>query len=571
MKSNLLLSAYVLSFLALSSCASVKPYYSERSQNMPSATAPGQQEKVDYSLLLVGGVSLEDPSFVMDAINKSAHASSSGLVFLGDVLNEEAVTENVNSPEISALQKLDKSFKDVYLVPGEKEWTSGNKTSHAAINSLDAALKDIKKDGRLMAPRKGCGEPEVVEVSDNVVLVLVDSQWAIETEDREGEKLPGCELANVLGLRQSIKAIIQSNTGKHIIFATHHPIYANGPTAGNYPLSSHLLPLPVLGTVITGVKSLISSDQHFGHPAYEAYRSAMMTALAGCKNCVVVSGHEKSLQYYHRDGGHYLVAGSGDDVRHARKGEQSDFSYMSRGFVRADALKDGSLQLGFVAVDEGGTSHPVWQLNIPKYEGSYQSPDEVNHDVKQTLGDSVTMQASNRYEKKRFLRGNFYRDAWGEEVNLPVLWIDEVHGGLTPFQLGGGNQTRSLRLKNADGQQFVLRSIDKKVTAVLPPALRGTFAENIVQDGVAASHPYGALVIPRLARAAGVYYTRPSIVYVPHQKALGIYDQEIGDGIYLFEDRPGGNTEAFENFGNTKETFSTLEVIELVTESHKHV
>src|SRR5688500_10869079 len=83
--------------------------------------------------------------------------------------------------------------------------------------------------------------------------------------------------------------------------------------------TSLLLPLPVLGSIITGIKSLVSSDQHFGHPAYEAYRAAFTPAVSGCKNCIVVSGHEKSLQYYKRNNVQYFVAGSGEEITHARK------------------------------------------------------------------------------------------------------------------------------------------------------------------------------------------------------------------------------------------------------------
>ncbi|HEX5111790.1 MAG TPA: hypothetical protein VFV79_03020, partial [Saprospiraceae bacterium] len=76
--------------------------------------------------------------------------------------------------------------------------------------------------------------------------------------------------------------------------------------------------------------------------------------------------------------------------------------------------------------------------------------------------------------------------------------------------------------------------------------------------------------VPKLANATDVYYTNPSVVYVPHQAALGIYDQEIGDGVYLFEERPGGNTSSFENFGNTSKTYNTSDVIELTAESHEY-
>lgn len=572
MKTNLLLCFYVSMSLILYSCASVKPYYQDESQTLPSAvtSSPGE---IDYSLFLVGGVSLKEPSAVLEAIEKNRNVSSSGLILLGDVLSVDDLPEMegaADAGEIAKIRRLDQSFSDLYLIPGEKEWTSGKRPSHAAISSLDVLLKDVKNEGRFIQPQKGCGEPEVISLTENAILVLIDSQWAIETENRKGEKMPGCELANVLGLRQTIKGIIQEHHSDQIIIATHHPIYANGPTAGNYPLSSHLLPVPVFGTIITGIKSLAASNQHFGHPAYEAFRSAITTAVENCKNCVVVSGHEKSLQYYVRGGRHYLVAGSGEDVAHARKGERSVFSFMSRGFVRVDAMKNKHLLVSVVAVDEAGNDRRVLEVNIAPYEGEFTGDTQMSLTSKE-IGDSVLMQASTQYENKPFLRGDFYREAWSKEIMMPVLWLDKVKGGLTPLQLGGGNQTRSLRLENKDGQQYVLRSIDKKVTAVLPPALRGTFAENIVQDGIAASHPYAALVVPRLAQAAGVYYTRPSVVYVPHQAALGIYDKDIGDGVYIFEDRPGGNTEGFDNFGNTKETFSTLDVIDMVTESHKHV
>jgi hypothetical protein len=151
-----------------------------------------------------------------------------------------------------------------------------------------------------------------------------------------------------------------------------------------------------------------------------------------------------------------------------------------------------------------------------------------------------------------------------------VLHLETVHGGLIPKQLGGGHQTRSLRLETKTGEQYVLRSIDKRVTAVLPPALRGSFAESIVQEGIAASHPYGALVVPKLAAASEVFYTHPSVVYVPHQSALGIYDKEIGDGVYIFEERPGGKTSSFSSFGNTAKTYNTTDVIELIAETHTY-
>src|SRR5688572_11880110 len=264
MKTNLQLFILSCSLFGLSSCASVKPYYADGTDVSAFRFERPASTELEYSLYLTGGVSLDKPASVLNAIEKENSASSDGLVFLGDVLSVDDLPVGVadeNNPFFLSIKNLDKNYKDLYLIPGEREWSSDKKTSYAAIQSLDHLLKDIKAKGRFIAPRKGCGTPEVVRLSDHAVLVLVDSQWAIDAEGRKGEKIPGCELASVLELKTSIKDIIQSHSGDHIIFAVHHPIYANGPTAGNYPLTSHLLPVPVLGSIITGIKSLVSSDQ----------------------------------------------------------------------------------------------------------------------------------------------------------------------------------------------------------------------------------------------------------------------------------------------------------------------
>src|SRR4051794_28318804 len=60
-----------------------------------------------------------------------------------------------------------------------------------------------------------------------------------------------------------------------------------------------------------------------------------------------------------------------------------------------------------------------------------------------------------------FLWGKHYRKEWTTPVKVPVINLDTVAGGLTPTEQGGGRQTKTLRLKDANGKQYVLRSVDK--------------------------------------------------------------------------------------------------------------
>src|SRR5690349_18878791 len=91
-----------------------------------------------------------------------------------------------------------------------------------------------------------------------------------------------------------------------------------------------------------------------------------------------------------------------------------------------------------------------------------------------------TVIAGKEYQSSRWhkwLWGEDYREEWTTPVRIPVLNLDSAFGGLTPIKEGGGRQTKSLRLKDASGRQFVLRSVNKTYTGALPELYRGTIIE----------------------------------------------------------------------------------------------
>src|SRR5687767_7459455 len=104
------------------------------------------------------------------------------------------------------------------------------------------------------------------------------------------------------------------------------------------------------------------------------------------------------------------------------------------------------------------------------------------------LKDSATIVASQKYGKasffKRLFLGKNYRSVWLTPVRLPVFRLKEL--GFTVSELGGGQQTKSLRLKDKDGREWALRTIDKDVEGALPKWLRNTPAESVTQDMVSA-------------------------------------------------------------------------------------
>src|SRR5690606_10686973 len=95
-----------------------------------------------------------------------------------------------------------------------------------------------------------------------------------------------------------------------------------------------------------------------------------------------------------------------------------------------------------------------------------------------------------------------------------------------------------------------------------------TFAEDLVQDQISTSHPYGALTVPKLSEAVNVFYTKPEIFYIPFSPRLGTYMDEIGGMVALVEIRPDEDLSDFENFGNSKNVVGTTKMLEQLNEDN---
>ncbi|HEY0677463.1 MAG TPA: ShlB/FhaC/HecB family hemolysin secretion/activation protein [Chitinophagaceae bacterium] len=173
--------------------------------------------------------------------------------------------------------------------------------------------------------------------------------------------------------------------------------------------------------------------------------------------------------------------------------------------------------------------------------------------------------AGPQYDKSRFhqkLWGKHYRKEWTTPVNVPRLYLDTAMGGLVPYRADSASQTRTLRLRTTDNKEYVLRSIDKSYESAMPEIYRNTFLENIANDQVSSIHPYSAVTIPPMAAAAGVYHTQPVIRFVPKQSALGEFNNDFGDKLYMLEERPDGNWEEAENLGNAQKLISTEKLLQ---------
>jgi hypothetical protein len=181
--------------------------------------------------------------------------------------------------------------------------------------------------------------------------------------------------------------------------------------------------------------------------------------------------------------------------------------------------------------------------------------------------DFVSVTAGERYAAnglERALLGAHYRDLWTTPMQVPVLDLESYAGGLTPEELGGGEQTASLHFQSGDGREFTFRSLDKNPTPALPEPFRGTVVNRLVQDGISSMNPAGALVAAELLAAAGVLHAEPRLAVMPDHERLGKYRKEFAGMLGFIELRPG------DGFAGAGEVLDSDELFERLRESPDH-
>ncbi|MGK0316684.1 MAG: hypothetical protein ACI86M_002919 [Saprospiraceae bacterium] len=587
MKNHFLSGLLILSIIILSACAANKPWYKNEIERPVTTTGNNSSidlNDIDYEIFMVGDIYNENKNIsgsnVVNLIKTQLRPNSDNqsVVFLGNTLGKNGVPDQedpgflqTNKDIEHCIRELKNNTDKVYFIPGNNEWSNGHSYDLHGIQNSENFIEEKVGGKNILVPSQGCGQPKVVSLTDDLILVLIDSQWLLQGDNTSERKRSSCEIDNELEFVTALKNVFARNKNKNIVIASHHPVYSNGITGGNYPAKNHLFPLPILGTIINGVRQLAVNSQKMGHPQYEAYRSAMQLALANFEGIISSSAHDKNMQYILNGDNHFVIAGSGAEIDYVRKGGLAEFAAMEYGFAKITHTKELELWLEFFKEDPKAPNKAIsiYRKRLYKKEIIDYSNKSVYKDLDAYPKFKKTA-ASKLYSKGTIGMGETYRKEWSTEIDAPLLLLDEIEGGLTPVQQGGGFQTKSLRLENRDGRQWVVRSIDKDIKKIVPPALRNTFAENVMQDGLSAAHPYGAFAIPELAEAAEIYHANPKFVWLPNQKALGNYNLDFANRLYLFEERPGGNMDGHPTYGNSKKSISTADLVDKLAKSHKH-
>ncbi|RYY98914.1 MAG: hypothetical protein EOO11_06610 [Chitinophagaceae bacterium] len=437
-----------------------------------------------------------------------------------------------------------------YFIPGNHDWMNGKIGGWLRVQNQVDYINSQQLNNVEAWPRGGCPGPITIEVDSQLVVVLADSQWFLYIHDKPGPA-SNCTSKSLDDFTTELEEIIQTHPNQLVVVATHHPIYSQGVHGGAYTIKHHLfplaeaipglyIPLPVLGSVYPIARGVFGNVQDFNHPTYRAMAKAIDDVLKKYPNTIAVAGHDHSSQLLQKekDSLYYIVSGNTAELTRVKKANNNLlFSNLNYGFGILEVTKSGKVTTRFYDLRSPNLQNALFSKDLFVIQKAPPAPVDT---IMKPYPKAVSVAANPRLGEgrlRRFFTGRNYRKEWTTRVAAPVLDLSTEQGGLKPVRLGGGKQTRSLRLEDKEGREWALRSIEKFPDAALPPDLRHTFARDIVAQGISASYPYASLSYLPLARAAGLPQIRRKLVFVPSDPRLGRFRAGFSDVLAILEER----------------------------------
>ena len=553
-------------------------------------SALAQKDSIQARIILIGDageLNFGRQPVVDAARNLIPMNEKTTVLFLGDNLYKTGLPEDFLPGYLAAKNVLDSQIDiangtkaKVIFIPGNHDWTDGSPNGLDNVKRQEAYIKISGNKNVQFIPSDGCPGPVEYDISDDVTLVLYDSQWFIQKGEKPGIE-SDCGYKTPEQFYNELADILSKNSKKLVILAGHHTLKSYGIHGGYFNLKQYIfpltdyrpnlwIPLPIIGTIYPIARGIFGTPEDLHYPAYANMIDNIEKIVKHNPNVIFVGGHEHTLQLIKDSSNFYIVSGGGAKKTRVSNNKKLLFGAESLGFATLEISKNKNVHLDFYTVNKDSAIHS-FAKNLFNFSYLEDKPDSTT--IPEALPivafkDSVTVAVNKTYNDisgvHSIISGTNYRKEWAQPVHLKVFRINKEMGGFTIKNLGGGRQTKSLKLKDKDGKEWTLRTVDKDPEGAVPEALRGTVAQTIVQDMISAQSPYGALVIPLLAEAANVIHASPKYYFVPDDPALGLYRQVFANKVCLLE-----LVNPEEEDAKTK---STVKVIDkMISDSKNHV
>ncbi|GAA4272763.1 metallophosphatase [Aquimarina gracilis] len=514
-------------------------------------------QEIEASIFITANTNENSGLDILEKIQSSSvDAQNATLLIVGNTIESKSIKKRASKTSLGMQLDAISDFNgEIIFTPGTNEWKiSGYK-------NVKRIEKFIQENSRAKYyPDDGCPIKKK-DISENVVLIAIDSQWFLEDWDKNIYINDDCDIQNRTQFFQEFESLLKKNQDKIKIVAMHHPIFSNTKTG-------------ILAR--TGGTSI----QDFQNKQYTLLRNKLITLTRQKENTIFISGKDKNLQYINKYGIPQIISGSVGRTEKTKLGKTNEFGSTKNGFARLDIYNTGKAGVEYFDIETNSTLFS--KIIFPG-----ESP-EISYDFKPKSSFGTSQKAS-VYSVEETTKGKLYRGLWGDhyrkyystQVEAPIVFLDTLKGGLTPIRRGGGHQSKSLRLEGKDGKQYVMRALRKSAIKFLQATafqdkyieedLQDSFADRFLLDFYTTAHPYTPFSVNTLAAAANVYHTNPVLYYVPKQETLGVFNDEYGDELYMIEERVESNHSDLASFGKPKDILSTDDVLQEIRKTGKSI
>ncbi|MFB9862146.1 metallophosphoesterase [Rufibacter immobilis] len=344
-----------------------KPFYNLAEIGWRTLTPPPVSE-LSHSMALVGDLgnngSLQDDTILQSIQHWMAEVGpNSSIIFLGDNIYPIGLPEESNFKYANALQKLQHQLalfneyqgKVIYL-SGNHDWNKGRKDGYEYVLRQERHVVETLQDPTAYLPNGGCMGPVTWEVNDQLLLIVINTQWWVQAGYKPLERTPGQPYATSKEFFPALDELLKANQHRFIVLAAHHPMYSNALHGGNFTVKQHLfpltfinkralVPLPLAGSMFRIYRKYVGAHEDMSYPPFRKFRKRLLKILHQYNSVFYVAGHDHNLQYFKVKGNHYAVSGSASKTNFVAKGGRASFSHENKGFMVLDQYKDGSIWL----------------------------------------------------------------------------------------------------------------------------------------------------------------------------------------------------------------------------------
>src|SRR5574341_412813 len=200
----------------------------------PQSPPRSEPDQVVFTLFLIGdaGQPAENGEPVLISLRRDLGVAGTraAVAFLGDNLYPAGMPAPDDRARAEVERRIDAQLDAVrdtgarvLFVPGNHDWQKSGKDGWASVARQEQYVEARGGPTVSFLPNGGCPGPEVVDVSDRVRLVALDTQWWLHSHARPEGPGSSCTTGAEPEVVAGLRAALAETGGRDAVVLAHHP------------------------------------------------------------------------------------------------------------------------------------------------------------------------------------------------------------------------------------------------------------------------------------------------------------------------------------------------------------